>query len=95
MNDSVNATVSNAPLPVRPFNPDSDSPQLLNRAITWFQRLATPAKVVVAVGGIFLALIILNSVLKLVASLIAIAIMGVILYALYRAFIASNAEKDT
>jgi hypothetical protein len=93
VSDSVNSPLPNTPLPVRPFN--SDSQQLLNRALAWFQRLTPPAKVVVAVGGIVLALTLLNTVLKLVASLIAIAIMGVILYALYRAFIASNVEKDT
>jgi hypothetical protein len=95
VNGSVNSPLPNTPLPVRPFNPDSDSPQLLNQALAWFQGLTAPAKVVVAVGGIVLALTLLNTVLKLVASLIAIAIMGVILYALYRAFIASNAEKDS
>lgn len=90
VNDSVQAT-----LPVRPFNPDADAPPLSQQAIAWYQGLSSPAKVAVAVGGTLLALMVLNGVLKLVASLIAIAIMGVVLFALYRAFVVSKTEKDT
>jgi uncharacterized membrane protein YphA (DoxX/SURF4 family) len=82
-------------LPVRPFNPDADSPELLNRVMAWYQGLTSPAKIAVAIGGTVLALMVLNGVLKLVASLIAIAIMGVVLYALYRAFVVSKTEKDS
>jgi len=82
-------------LPVRPFNPNADSPELFNRIAAWYQGLTSPAKVAVAIAGTVLTLMVLNGVLKLVASLIAIAIMGVVLYALYRAFVASNTEKDS
>ena len=60
-------------LPVRPFNPKADSPQLFNRITAWYQGLTSPAKVSVAIAGTVLTLMVLNGVLKLVASLIAIA----------------------
>ncbi|MEM8781151.1 MAG: hypothetical protein AAGF26_20315, partial [Cyanobacteria bacterium P01_G01_bin.49] len=79
----INAETS----PVRPFNPEEETPGILTRLANWYQGLGTPAKVGVAIVGVMVGLSILNSVLKLVSSLIVVGIFGAILYGLYRALI--------
>lgn len=72
---------------VRPFNPNEDQESLLRRVATWYQGLGTPAKTGVAIAGVLIGLSVLNSILKLVTSLIVLGILGFILYGLYRALI--------
>lgn len=88
----VNNTI-NEPLPVRPFNPNGEASQPIQRLLGWYQGLSSPAKVGVGAVAAILALFVLNSVLKLVASLIAIAILSIILYGLYRAFVSSDSSQ--
>ncbi len=57
---------------------------LLSQIKDWYNRLPNPGKVAVAVGGVLLAFSVLNSILKLVASLLTIAILGVVLYGVYK-----------
>lgn len=54
----------------------------------WFESLPTAAKVVVAVVGLMIGFSLLNTVLKLITSLISITILAVVLYLLYKFFLA-------
>lgn len=89
----LEAEINAETTPVRPFNPDEETPGLLTRLATWYQTLGTPAKVGVTIAGILLGLSILNSILKLVTSLIVVSIFGVILYGLYRALIKDKSQS--
>ncbi len=73
------------PSPVRPFNPNEDPNSPLARLKQWYNNLGTPAKVGVAIVGVIAALSLLNSILRLVTSLIVMGILGAILFALYKA----------
>ncbi|MEA5535154.1 hypothetical protein [Crocosphaera sp. XPORK-15E] len=79
----INAETS----PVRPFNPNEEAEGIFTRAATWYQGLATPTKVGVTIVGVIVGLSILNSILKLVTSVIVLGIAGIIIYGLYRALI--------
>lgn len=67
-----------------PYIPTQKLENVFTRLQVWYQTLPTPAKVAVAIGGVFLVLSLLNTVLKLVTSLISLAILAVILYGVYR-----------
>lgn len=74
------------------INPESEKPadltfsieKIFNQLRQWYNNLSTPAQVVVALVGVVLVFSILNSVLKLVASLLSITILAVVLYGLYK-----------
>ncbi|ACK72369.1 conserved hypothetical protein [Gloeothece citriformis PCC 7424] len=73
-------------------NPDPEQPNDLSKPFEktlyqlkqWYGNLSTPAQVAVAIVGIVLVFSVLNSVLKLVASLLTITILAVVLYGLYK-----------
>jgi hypothetical protein len=81
------------PIPVRPFYPNEEAQGLFVKVQNWYQGLATPAKVGVAIVGVFLSLSLLNGILRLVSSLIAIGILGVVLYGVYKAFLANKSSQ--
>lgn len=56
----------------------------LQIVLNWFDRLPTLGKVGVVVGGIVIGFSLLNSVLKLVTSVLVIAILAVVLYGAYK-----------
>ncbi len=67
--------------------PDSHPVKLaLNRVTLWFNSLPTVGKAVVVIVGLSLGMSLLGSLLQLVASLISLAILGVILYGVYKFF---------
>ncbi len=78
------------PSPVRPFNPHENAENLLTRGALWFKNLPTPTKVFVAVVGALVTLSVLNGIVKLVASLITVVILGIVLYILYKTLLASR-----
>jgi hypothetical protein len=55
---------------------------------TWYGGLPTPGKAGVAVGGALLAFSLLNTVLKLVTSLLSIVVLVVVLYGAYKFLLA-------
>jgi hypothetical protein len=65
----------------------------LNQAKTWFNGLNPVAKAVVAVMGISLGFTVVNSILQLVGSLISLAILGGILYLVYKFFLTPQSPK--
>ncbi|EAZ94171.1 hypothetical protein [Crocosphaera chwakensis] len=88
--------INNQTTPVRPFNPNEENSNgILTRVAAWYQGLETPAKVGVAVVGVIVGLSILNSILKLVTSLIVVGILGIVLYGLYRALIQNKSESES
>ena len=58
----------------------------------WFDKLPRPGKVIVIVGGGLIAFSILNTVLRLVASLISLAVLAVIVYFAYRFLINNKSD---
>ncbi len=59
----------------------------------WFNSLPTPGKLAVIVVGVIIGFSLLNSVLRLVSSLLSVAILGVVLYVLYKIFIARRSSE--
>jgi hypothetical protein len=50
----------------------------------WFSQLPTPGKVIVAVAGVTISFSVLNTVFRLVTSLVSLAVMGGLLYFGYK-----------
>ncbi len=67
--------------------------QKLEKAKTWFGNLNSPAKAVVAIASIVVGFAVLGTVLKVISSLVSIAILGVLLYLLYKFFFAPQTPK--
>lgn len=57
----------------------------------WYNSLAAPAQVVVAVAGAFVALSILTAILRLVSTVFSVLILGAIVYFIYRFIFTSKA----
>ncbi|MDJ0509738.1 MAG: hypothetical protein QNJ64_10860 [Crocosphaera sp.] len=89
----LEAEVNRQTTPVRPFNPNEETQRILSPVATWYQGLHTPAKVGVAIVGFIAGLYILNSILKLVTSVIVVGILGAVLYGLYRALIKDKSSS--
>jgi hypothetical protein len=64
-----------------------------NRVVNWFNSLPTPGKVTVVAIAAIVGLSLFLSVLQLVASLISLAILGVILYLVYKFFVTPQSPK--
>lgn len=62
----------------------------INKLKIWYNDLPTPGKAAIAVAGVLVAFSILNSVLKLVTSLLSVAVLVVILYGAYKFLIAPS-----
>jgi multidrug efflux pump subunit AcrB len=80
----------------------NDSPRLdpevsFSRAIAkvkdWYTALPVPARVAVAVIGVFATFSLLTAVLRLVTAVVSLVIMGAVLVLLYRFAIKPNAPK--
>ncbi|XTZ10125.1 MAG: hypothetical protein ACQZ3N_08470 [cyanobacterium endosymbiont of Rhopalodia yunnanensis] len=71
--------------PVRPFKANENLKSLLVRLKQWYDSLATPTKLSLIIVAIIVVLYLLNSVLRLVTSVIMLGILGSILFALYKA----------
>ncbi|MGP0129311.1 MAG: hypothetical protein ACTMUB_08655 [cyanobacterium endosymbiont of Rhopalodia musculus] len=71
--------------PVRPFRANEKAKNLLVRLKQWYSNLATPVKVSLTIVAIIATLSLLNSILRLVTSVIVLGILGAILFALYKA----------
>jgi Flp pilus assembly protein TadB len=65
----------------------------LNQAKTWFNGLNPVGKSIVVVMGISLGFTVVNSLLQLVGSLISLAILGGILYLVYKFFLTPLSPK--
>jgi small-conductance mechanosensitive channel len=77
-------------------NPDSPSRKLevaLTRLRDWFNSLPTPVRVVVAIFAVMTAFSLLTTVLQAIASLISTIILVLVLYVLYRTFLAPRSSK--
>lgn len=81
----------------QPIQPMSNRSQQLttvfNQLANWFNNLPSAAKVAVMIIAALLGFSILRSVLQLLASLISLAILGVILYLVYKFFVTSQSLK--
>ncbi|MBD2127749.1 hypothetical protein H6F97_15400 [Microcoleus sp. FACHB-1] len=64
-----------------------------NRVVNWFDILPKPAKVAVVAIAAIVGVSLFLSVLRLVASLISLAILGVILYLVYKFFVTPQSPK--
>jgi hypothetical protein len=58
---------------------------------TWYNGLAAPAQVVVAVVGVFVALSVLTAILRLVSAVFSVLILGAIVYFIYRFILKAKA----
>ena len=67
--------------------------QVLTSGRGWFNTLPNTGKVAVAIGGVLIGIVVLNSVLKLVTSLLVIGVLGTILFLLYKFFISSSIRE--
>lgn len=76
--------------PGQPLTRDASDSQLqsvLKQVASWFNRLPTPGKVAVVIVAAIVGFSVLRSVFQLVASLISLAILGVVLYLVYKFFV--------
>ncbi|ELR97856.1 hypothetical protein [Gloeocapsa sp. PCC 73106] len=67
---------------------------LTNQARNWFSNLPKPAQIAVVAGTIFLTFTILNIFLKILTSILTIAVLIGILYVIYRFVLAANSHGD-
>ncbi|MGK7872072.1 MAG: hypothetical protein AB4426_01770 [Xenococcaceae cyanobacterium] len=93
---------SSSPSPARETKSGQPQPQtqksqqiesFLTQIRDWFNSLPTPGRVAVVVVTMVVGFSLLNTVLRLVASLLSIAILGVVLYLLYKFFIAPRSSE--
>lgn len=61
--------------------------------IAWFDRIPASAKLLTMAAGGLLSLTLIKTVFQLITSLITLSILGVILYVVYRIWIAPQQEK--
>jgi anti-sigma-K factor RskA len=76
------------PEPLKAITDPAQYQNLIDRLLPWFNNLSQISKVVVAVAGALVAFVVLRSVLQLVAAAASLAILGIILYLVYRFWIA-------
>ncbi len=74
-------------------NPPVEPPKLASQFSNWYSSLPNIGKAVVVIGGIITAFSILNTVLKLVASLISVVILIAIVYGGYKFLIGRNQQQ--
>lgn len=78
--------------PVQPFNPNENPKSFLVRLKQGYDNLATPAKVNLAIVAVIVALSLLNSILRLLSSIIMLGILGTILFALYKTLLKNQSS---
>ncbi len=71
----------------RQVNNSQPEKSVLNQVANWFNSLPRGGKVAVAIIATLVGFSILRSVLQLVASLISLAIVGVVVYLVYKFFV--------
>ncbi len=76
------------PEPLKAMADPAQYQNLIDRLLPWFNNLSQTTKVAVAVIGALVAFVVLRSVLQLVAAAASLAILGIILYLVYRFLIA-------
>lgn len=69
---------------VSKFTPETEEDSLTYKLNNWYKSLSQPAQVLVMTGGVIVGFAILNLFLRVVISLITLAILGSILYIIYR-----------
>ena len=74
-------------------NPNSPLQTKLNQAQIWFNNLPRGAQVIVALVAIVVGFSLLNTVLQVVTSLLSIAILAIVLYCLYKFFVAPQSPE--
>ena len=87
----------NQTYPEPPTNPSPLSPEIngaLAQLREWLNKLPPAGRVAVFAIAIILAFSVLNTVLRLVASLMSIAILGILLYLLYKFLIANPSSPE-
>ncbi len=77
----------------RPVNDSQPEKSVLNQVVNWFNSLPSAGKVAVVAIAAILGFSLLRSVLQLVASLISLAILGVLLYLVYKFFVAPRSSQ--
>lgn len=65
----------------------------LNQVQIWFNNLPRGAQVIVGLVAIVVGFSLLNTVLQVVTSLLSIAILAILLYCLYKFFVASQSPE--
>jgi hypothetical protein len=81
---------------VRPhveIDPSQKITAWLNSARDWFNNLPTAGRVIVGVGAIAIGFSVLNVFLRLISSLISIAILGGLLYLGYKFLVTSSKSE--
>jgi type IV secretory pathway VirB2 component (pilin) len=71
----------------RNFDNSQPAKSVFNQVVNWFNKLPSAGKVAVVIIAAVVGFSLLRSVLQLVASLISLAILGVILYWVYKFFV--------
>ena len=89
----VEINQSSSPSPVTQNDKSQQTETLFAPIRDWFNSLPTPGKVGVAIVAVVAAFSLLNSILRLVALLLSIAILGGLLYLLYKFLIAPNSSE--
>ncbi|NET91193.1 MAG: hypothetical protein F6K45_24390 [Kamptonema sp. SIO1D9] len=97
VNRDYSSRQSYNPEPGKPLQHHSETSPDLSGFITelrnWFNSLPTAGKVAVVAVAAIVGFSLLRTVLQLVASLISLAILGVVLYLLYKFFIAPQSPE--
>jgi hypothetical protein len=70
------------------FFPWSNLQQRWQQILTWFQSVPSSGKLAVGLGGAILAFVLIETVFKIVSSLLTLAVIGIICYGVYRLWIA-------
>lgn len=82
------------PAPLKAITDSAQYQNLIDRLLPWFSNLSKSSKVIVAVVGALVAFVVLRSVLQLVAAAASLAILGIILYLVYRFLIAPKSTEQ-
>lgn len=76
-----------------PFHNTYPMKRRFNQITVWFNNLPSVGKVIVVIVGGSLGLSLLKSVFQLITSLISLALLGIILYVVYKFFITPKSPQ--
>jgi hypothetical protein len=96
INQTSTSTSEKQTEPVKPHVEIANAEQItnwLNSARDWFNNLPSVGRVAVGVGGALVGISVLSTFIKLVSSLVSVAIVGGLIYVAYKFFIGSAQEK--
>jgi len=79
------------PLQTTPHTPDIES--RFQQVTNWFNGLSTTGKVIVISVGVIVGFAILRTLLQLVASLLSLAVLSVVLYLVYKFWLARQSPE--